>query len=61
VQVENSFTRSHQGSGLGLPLAAKMTELHGGKLSIESELGQGTSVVLTFPAERTAESMRAVS
>jgi two-component system cell cycle sensor histidine kinase PleC len=61
VQVENSFTRSHQGSGLGLPLAAKMTELHGGKLSISSELGKGTTVVLTFPAERTAESVRAVS
>ncbi|HKX11478.1 MAG TPA: ATP-binding protein [Stellaceae bacterium] len=54
VQVENSLTRSYQGSGLGLPLAAKMTELHGGKLSIASQLGRGTLVRLTFPGERIA-------
>jgi signal transduction histidine kinase len=54
VQVENAFTRSHQGSGLGLPLAAKMTELHGGRLSIDSELGKGTRVSLMLPMERVA-------
>ena len=54
VQVENSLTRSYQGSGLGLPLAAKMTELHGGKLSIASQLGRGTLVRLAFPVERIA-------
>ena len=54
VQVENSLTRSYQGSGLGLPLAAKMTELHGGKLSIASQLGRGTLVRLAFPSERIA-------
>jgi signal transduction histidine kinase len=54
VQVENSLTRSHQGSGLGLPLAAKMTEMHGGKLSIESQLGRGTCVSLAFPLDRVA-------
>ena len=61
VQVENSLTRSYQGSGLGLPLAAKMTELHGGKLSIASQLGRGTLVRLAFPAERTARKAAAVS
>jgi signal transduction histidine kinase len=54
VQVENSLTRSYQGSGLGLPLAAKMMELHSGKLSIASQLGRGTLVRLAFPAERIA-------
>ena len=54
VQVENSLTRSYQGSGLGLPLAAKMTELHGGKLTIASQLGRGTLVRLAFPTERIA-------
>jgi signal transduction histidine kinase len=54
VQVENNLTRSHQGSGLGLPLAAKMTEMHGGKLSIESQLGRGTRVSLAFPLNRVA-------
>jgi signal transduction histidine kinase len=55
VQVENSLTRSYQGSGLGLPLAAKMTELHGGKLTIASQLGRGTLVRLAFPGERVAK------
>ena len=61
VQVENSLTRSYQGSGLGLPLAAKMTELHGGKLSIASQLGRGTLVRLAFPAERVAMTAAAAS
>jgi signal transduction histidine kinase len=61
VQVENSLTRSYQGSGLGLPLAAKMTELHGGKLSIASQLGRGTLVRLAFPAERIAAKTAAAS
>jgi len=61
VQVENSLTRSYQGSGLGLPLAAKMTELHGGKLSIASQLGRGTLVRLAFPAERIATRTAAAS
>ncbi len=61
VQVENSLTRSHEGSGLGLPLAAKMAELHGGKLSIDSDLGKGTRVALTLPARRRAAVMAAVS
>lgn len=61
VQVENSLTRSHEGSGLGLPLAAKMAELHGGKLSIDSDLGKGTRVALTLPARRRAAAMAAVS
>jgi len=61
VQVENSLTRSYQGSGLGLPLAAKMTELHGGKLSIASQLGRGTLVRLAFPAERIATKTAAAS
>ncbi len=54
VQVENSLTRRHQGSGLGLPLAVKMTELHGGRLAITSDLGRGTRVRLTLPADRAA-------
>ncbi len=61
VQVENSLTRSYQGSGLGLPLAAKMTELHGGKLSIASQIGRGTLVRLAFPGERIALKAAAAS
>ena len=51
-QVENKMTATHNGTGLGLPLAKAMLELHGGSLEIESELGRGTIVVLKFPPSR---------
>ncbi len=41
-----------QGTGLGLPLAKAMVELHDGSLNLESEVGQGTTVFITFPAYR---------
>jgi PAS domain S-box-containing protein len=52
-QVHDVMTRNHEGSGLGLHLAKSFTEIHGGILEIESTLGQGTTVTLTFPKERT--------
>ncbi len=51
-QSESSYTKTIEGTGLGLSLARSLMELHGGELTIESELGAGTSVYLTFPAER---------
>jgi signal transduction histidine kinase len=51
-QVDNKFSRSHQGTGLGLPLVKAIMELHGGSLELRSELGAGTEVIVTFPAER---------
>ncbi|MGH6828089.1 MAG: sensor histidine kinase [Rhizomicrobium sp.] len=51
-QVENSLTRQHSGTGLGLPYALKLAELHGGALKIESEVGMGTRVTVMLPRER---------
>jgi two-component system, cell cycle sensor histidine kinase PleC len=51
-QVENKMTATHNGTGLGLPLAKAMLELHGGELEINSTPGSGTKVVLNFPASR---------
>lgn len=51
-QVDNSLSRRFEGAGLGLPLAVQLTELHGGTLSIESAPGEGTTVIIQFPAER---------
>jgi two-component system cell cycle sensor histidine kinase PleC len=52
-QVASAWTRKHPGTGLGLPLAIGLTELHGGHLSIRSCKGVGTTVTLTFPPERS--------
>lgn len=38
-----------QGSGLGLAISHRLMALHGGKLQIESELGQGTTATMVFP------------
>jgi signal transduction histidine kinase len=48
-QVESSVARKHQGSGLGLPIAVGLAELHGGSLAIQSEKGRGTEVIVTLP------------
>lgn len=45
----------HQGTGLGLPLAKAMVEMHGGKFFIESAVDAGTTVQFTIPAFRTAQ------
>ncbi len=52
VQVENAFTRRHEGTGLGLSLVKKYTALHGGELDIESAVGRGTRIAVIFPPER---------
>ncbi len=52
VQVENALCRSHEGTGLGLPLVQKIVNLHGGKLTINSQLGVGTRVRVTLPEDR---------
>ena len=51
-QVENKMTATHNGTGLGLPLAKAMLELHDGSLEITSRPGTGTRIVLRFPASR---------
>jgi signal transduction histidine kinase len=52
VQLDDVLTKRYEGAGLGIPLALAMTKLHGGSLVFESQLGIGTTVTLTLPAER---------
>ncbi|MGB0683734.1 MAG: ATP-binding protein [Magnetovibrionaceae bacterium] len=51
-QAEGAMQRSTEGTGLGLPLAKALIELHGGELVLESKLDVGTSVSVRFPRER---------
>jgi PAS domain S-box-containing protein len=51
-QVASTWNRRHPGTGLGLPLAIGLVELHGGRLTIESEKGVGTTVTVWLPPSR---------
>jgi len=51
-QVDGGLARRHEGSGLGLPLARKLAELHGGSLTLKSETGRGTKATVILPPSR---------
>jgi signal transduction histidine kinase len=51
-RVEDHLTREHEGSGLGLPIAKALMELHGGELVLSSQLGAGTTARLRLPSDR---------
>jgi signal transduction histidine kinase len=51
-QIDSTLARRYEGTGLGLPLAKQLAELHGGRLSIESCVGVGTIVTVALPGER---------
>ena len=46
---EPFYSTKDGGSGLGLPTARKIIEAHGGRISVQSELGRGTKFTLVFP------------
>jgi len=52
VQIDSDLNRKHGGTGLGLPLSKRLVELHDGMLEIESAVGIGTTVRITFPRQR---------
>ncbi len=52
-QVESQHSKKHKGTGLGLALSRSFVEMHGGRMTIESEEGVGTTVYFTLPLAAT--------
>jgi two-component system sensor histidine kinase ChiS len=55
AQVDRSTTRRAEGSGIGLSIVKALVELHGGTISVKSEVGKGSEFNITLPAKTISE------
>jgi signal transduction histidine kinase/DNA-binding response OmpR family regulator len=49
IQLDSRLAREYAGTGLGLSLVLRMVELHGGSVSVQSEVGKGSRFTVSFP------------
>jgi PAS domain S-box-containing protein len=54
-QVDEMFTRQHEGSGIGLNLVKSLVEMHGGTIAFESKMGIGTQFIINLPYKMVEE------
>jgi PAS domain S-box-containing protein len=52
VQLDSRLNRQHQGTGLGLALVQRLTDLHGGSVEVESEIGKGSRFTINLPIKQ---------
>ncbi len=51
TQVDQSYARRYEGTGLGLALCRRFTDMHGGRIGVESQRGKGSTFWVEFPVE----------
>ena len=56
-QGTNAIKSAEQGTGLGLPIAKNLVDLHGGTFTLKSRMREGTEVIVTFPPERVMSAL----
>ena len=56
-QVDGGHSRWREGTGLGLPIAKALVELHGGKIEIRSTKGEGTEVAIVLPPRNSVSAV----
>jgi len=55
VQLDSSLSRRYEGTGLGLSLVYRMVEMHGGSISVESEIGKGSRFTVSLPWKKAGD------
>jgi signal transduction histidine kinase len=55
-QIESAYSKTHEGTGLGLALTKRLIELHGGRIWVESEFGKGSKFSFVIPVTQTKRS-----
>ncbi|MCY6372807.1 PAS domain-containing sensor histidine kinase [Clostridium ganghwense] len=51
TQIDKSFTRNHEGSGIGLSLTESLVKMHGGKIAVKSQYGKGSEFIIELPVK----------
>jgi signal transduction histidine kinase len=55
VQLDSSLSREHDGTGLGLALVRRLSDMHGGSVAVESKVDQGSRFTVSLPWQRPPE------
>ena len=60
-QGSNAIKSAEQGTGLGLPIAKNLIEMHGGTFTLRSKVRIGTELIATFPPERVMSALAPIA